>query len=68
MKSLMPSPEDILNEGFLRSPLFPVALLRDLATLYDFGDIADGLVTALELSLLEAANKSILTHVWFAHF
>lgn len=68
MMSLMASPEDILNGEFLRSPLFPVALLRDVATLYDFSDVPDGLVTALELSPLEASNRSIMTHAWFALF
>ena len=68
MRSLLPSPEDILTVELLRSPLFPVALLRDVATLYRFDDVPDGLRSALELSAGDIDNRSIMTHVWFSHF
>lgn len=64
----MPSPEDILTVELLRAPLFPLALLRDLATLYRFGSVPDGLSTALELSSSDTSNRSIMDQVWFTKF
>ena len=67
MRSLLPSSEYILTVELLRSPLFPVALLRDFATVYGSDDVPDGLTSALELSAGENGNCSIMTHVWFTH-
>ena len=68
MRSLLPSPDEILTVELLRAPLFPLALLRDVATLYGFEDVPDGLRSALELSAGDIGNRSIMTHVWFTHF
>ena len=43
MRSLLPSPKEILTVELLRAPLFPLALLRDVATFYGFDDVPDGL-------------------------
>ena len=68
MKILLPSPQDILTEELLCAPLFPLALLRDVAALYGFDDVPEGWKTALELSANDMSNSSIMTHVWFTYF
>ena len=67
MKSFMPAPEEILTEDLLRSPLFPIALPRDVAILYGFGHVPDELSAALELSEVESNNRSVMTYIWFTN-
>ena len=67
MKSFMPAPEEILTEDLLRSPLFPVALLRDVASLYGFGHVPDDLSAALELSDVDSNNRSVMIYIWFTN-
>lgn len=66
MKELMPSPNAILGAKLFKAPLFPIALLRDIAKLYNFGDIPDVLRLVLSLTPLEANNRFIMTYIWFA--
>ena len=67
MKSFMPAPEEILTEDFLRSPLFPVALIRDVASLSGFGPVPDDLSAALELGEVNLNNRSVMTYIWFTN-
>ena len=67
MQSLLPSPAEIFTESFLRSPLFAVVLLKDIADLYEFVNIDDSFLQALELSPYETGSENIMTHVWFAY-
>ena len=63
----MPALEEILTEDLLRSPLFLVALLRDVATLYGFGHVPGNLSAALELSEVDLNNRSVMTYIWFTN-
>lgn len=68
LSSLLPSPDTVLTEEFIKSPLFPVTLSRDIAKLFGFGDVSDDVVTHLGLSDLDRGNESVMTHVWFLTF
>ena len=68
LSSLMPAPEVLLTEDFIKSLLFLVTHLRDVARLYDFAHVEEGLLNSLELSESDKSNKSIMTHVWFPEF
>ena len=68
LSRLMPAPEILLTEDFIKSPLFPVTVLRGVARLYDFAHVEEELLTSLELRESDRSNKSIMTHVWFLEF
>ena len=68
MKSLLPSPAQIFTEEFLRSPLFPVVLLSDIASFYGCAGPEDAFTGSLELSPYETSSRNIMAHAWFAYF
>lgn len=68
MSNLMPAPDAILTEELIKSPLFPIATLRDVAKLFNFGEVREDLLTSLEITDNSKDNKSILTHIWFLDF
>lgn len=45
--------------------MFSIQLLRDVANLFNFGDVAEDFADFLEVSESDKGNKSIITHVWF---
>ena len=68
MKSLLPSPAQIFTEDFLRSPLFSVVLLSDVASFYGCTGPDDAFTSSLELSPYETNSRNIMAHTWFAYF
>ena len=68
MTSLLPAPAEIFTESFIRSPLFPVFLLRDVASLYGCGATDITFANSLNLTTHELTNDNIMAHVWFAYF
>ena len=68
MKNLLPSPVHVFNDKFFRAPLFPISLLKDVADLYEYAPIPDGLKSSLELSRQNLSDKGVMTHAWFSFF
>lgn len=68
LHSLLPSLGTMPTEEFMKSPLFPVTLLRDIAMLFGFRDASHEIAFHLELSDLDKGNKSVMTLVWFLTF
>ena len=65
-KSMLPRAIEIFSEKVFQSPLYPVALLRDVATTYGFGTIPRCFQSGLQLTSMELNNATIMTHIWFA--
>ena len=68
MKSLLPAPAQIFTESFIRSPLFPILLLRDVASFYGCGATDTTFTNSLNLSASELTNRNVMAHIWFAYF
>ena len=68
MSNLMPAPDAILTEELIKSPLFPIATLHDIARLFEFGGVRDNLLDSLEITEIDRENKSVMTHIWFLDF
>ena len=68
MRTLLPSPAEIFTEQFIRSPLFPVVLLGDVANFYGSAPPHESFMEALGLSDYEVGSENIMAYVWFAHF
>ena len=68
MTSLLPAPSQIFTESFLRSPLFPVLLLRDVASLYGCGAADMSFTSSLHLPPHELTDRNIQLFTWFAYF
>ena len=68
MKSLLPAPAQIFTESFIRSPLFPILLFRDVASSYGCGATDATFTNSLNLSASELTNMNIMAHIWFAYF
>ena len=65
MSNLIPAPDAILTEELINSPLFPIATLRDIGRLFEFGGVREDLLDALEITESDRQNKSVMTHIWF---
>jgi len=58
MKDLLPAPIDIFSEQFFRSLLFPIVMLKDIASLYGFIEIEDDIMQTLQLSHEEKTTRT----------
>lgn len=67
-RSLMRVPEQILTEELIKAPLFPISLVRDVAKLFNFGNLQEITIKSLELNDLDKRNKSLMAHLWFLEF
>ena len=66
IKSLPPSPADILNNRFFRAPLFALVTLHNVVEFYGCKCPQDPIYEMLCLSDEDKGNKNVAVHVWFA--
>ena len=67
MKTLLPPPTPIYDDTFFKSPIFPIALLHEIAGFYGFGEVSNEFLDVQSLTQLEKQDQSVITHIWFAY-
>ena len=68
IKSLLPSPADILTNGFFRAPLFALVTLHNVVEFYGCMCPQEAIYEMPSLSDEDKGNRDVAVHVWFAEF
>lgn len=65
--TLLPPPAEIFTDDFFQSPLFPVASLYDVASLYGCATDHTEIGLDIELSHEDANNRSVISLLWLVN-
>ncbi len=66
LRETLPLSRTILTEEFFQSPMFPVAIKKDVLSFYSANPMTDEFLSKLELPEADQWNPNLMCYVWFS--